>query len=85
MTRIRSTLTLPIVAGALLALVAAAPAAAVSPDTAGCVGQFASTGGTSGGFGAVISGFARLPGPFGTDAVMLEAHSDRSECLFPRD
>jgi hypothetical protein len=86
MNRIRSIFALPIVAGGLLVLVAAGPVAAVAPDEAGCVGQYASTGGTTAGadFGALISGFALMPGPFGT-VVAIEAHGDPSACPFPRD
>jgi hypothetical protein len=77
------TLVSTILAAALLALVAAGPVAAAAPDEAGCVGQYASTGGTSGGsdFAAVIRGFAQLPGPFGT-VVAIEAHGERSLCPF---
>jgi hypothetical protein len=76
------TLVSTITAAALLAFVAAGPAAA-APEQAGCVGQYASTGGTSAGadFGAGISSLAQLPGPFGT-VVAIEARSERNACPF---
>jgi hypothetical protein len=82
MNRMRRTLVLSILAAALLG-VAASPVSAAAPQEPGCVGQYASTGGTSGGadFAAVIRGFAQLPGPFGM-VVAIEAHGDRSACPF---
>jgi hypothetical protein len=82
MNRMRRTLLLPILAAALLA-VAASPVSGAAPQEPGCVGQYASTGGTSGGadFAAVIRGFAQLPGPFGT-VVAIEAHGNRNACPF---
>jgi hypothetical protein len=75
---------LSIVTGGLLAAAAAGPVAAVAPDNAGCVGQFASTGGTTdgAGFGALISGAAKARHPFGATTVSYEAHSDRANCAF---
>ena len=86
MNRIRRTLGVPMAAPALLAVAAAGPVAAVAPDTAGCAGQYASTGGSTAGadFGVLISGFALLPGPFG-EVVAVEAQGDPSSCPFPRE
>jgi hypothetical protein len=83
MNRIRKT-TLSIAAGSLLAIAAAGGVAAVAPDTAGCVGQFASTGGTTDGvrFGALIRGAARFYDSIGTIIVRVEAHGERGGCPF---
>ena len=84
MNRIRKTIVLSIVTGGLLAAAAAGTAAAAAPDDAGCVGVFASTGGTTDGarFGALISGAARFYDPFGTVIVSFEAHGERGSCPF---
>jgi hypothetical protein len=84
MNRIRKTMSFSIVAGSLLAIAAAGGVAAVAPDNAGCVGQFASTGGSTDGarFGALISGAARFYDSLGTVIVRVEAHGERGDCPF---
>jgi hypothetical protein len=84
MNRIRKTMSLSVAAGSLLAIAAAGGVAAAAPENAGCVGQFASTGGTTAGagFGALISGAARFYDSFGTVIVRVEAHGERGDCPF---
>ena len=85
MNRLRQGLAVSVVAGALLAVAIVGPVAAVAPENAGCVGQFASTGGTTDGadFGALIRGAAKFRHPFGASTVSYEAHSpDRADCAF---
>jgi hypothetical protein len=84
MNRIRRTIVLSIVTGGLFAAAAAGPVAAVAPDNAGCVGQFASTGGTTAGagFGELLSGAAKARHPLGANIVRIEAHSHFPNCAF---
>jgi hypothetical protein len=84
MNRIRKTVSLSLAAGSFVAIAAASSVAAVAPENGGCVGQFASTGGTTDGrlYGALVSGAVEARHPFGATTVSYLAHSDRADCAF---
>ena len=88
MTRRAALVSSGLITGLLVLPTASVAAADLGPasDTARCVGEFASTGGTQ--LGSAFGQFVAITGaqglsPFGKNIVMVQAHGTQPDCPIP--